>query len=57
MSESFTYNPRPMAKSIAEEIDWMIKEGISFSPSVPTTGTATAAKRWSRPRLKRSPTA
>ena len=26
--EELGYNPRPMAQSIAEEIDWMIKEGI-----------------------------
>ena len=29
------YNPRPMAQSIAEEIDWMIEEGIVTIPSAP----------------------
>ena len=28
------YNPRPMAQSIAEEIDWMIEEGIVTIPAV-----------------------
>jgi dihydroflavonol-4-reductase len=26
--EELGYNPRPIAQSIAEEIDWVIKEGI-----------------------------
>ena len=28
------YNPRPMAQSIAEEIDWMIEEGIVTIPAM-----------------------
>ena len=28
------YNPRPIAQSIAEEIDWMIEEGIVTIPAV-----------------------
>ena len=28
------YSPRPMAQSIAEEIDWMIEEGIVTIPAV-----------------------
>ncbi len=28
------YNPRPMAQSIAEEIDWMIEEGLVTIPAV-----------------------
>ena len=27
------YSPRPMAQSIAEEIDWMIEEGIVTLPA------------------------
>ncbi len=30
--EELGYNPRPMAQSIAEEIDWMIEEGIVTLP-------------------------
>ena len=30
--EELGYNPRPMAQSIAEEIDWMIQEGIVSLP-------------------------
>ena len=32
--EELGYNPRPMAQSIAEEIDWMIAEGIVTLPEL-----------------------
>ena len=32
------YNPRPMAQSIAEEIDWMIEEGIVTLPAPVAAG-------------------
>ena len=34
------YNPRPMAQSIAEEIDWMIVEGLVTVPAVPARAAA-----------------
>ena len=39
------YNPRPMAQSIAEEIDWMIEEGIVALPEpAPTDGRSFGRK-------------
>ena len=34
------YNPRPMTQSIAEEIDWMIEEGIVSVPAAPARTAA-----------------
>ena len=37
------YDPRPMAQSIAEEIDWMLAEGIV---TIPETDTRTIGKKF-----------